>query len=321
MYNSTWIKRLIFTPNLKTIITKRAIDMSKEFIKGIIYSRFDQKAGPKPIVWIPQINEKTLDLVSTKSINLLSGEQKIPESLAIIPFPSINQKGCVKFFETIDNSLRGKSAESALTLLFDEAEDLIFYKYMKHFESAFNKTAHIIMEYQEKKVDFKKIMKEIEHFKERILELLEELRHEEMAAGESDAFPAPEDQEIREARWKLIVCGDPAVGKTSTILRYTNNAFRKTYLPTIGTNLSKKRIKYKDADIQFVLWDIAGQAAGLPRDADRPRSRPGRPRPARGKAAGHRADGRRGPRGGRGRRSVDHGQLRQAAAGAEEKGQ
>ena len=54
--------------------------------------------------------------------------------------------------------------------------------------------------------------------------------------------------------------GDPRVGKTSTILRFTDQAFRGTYIPTMGVNLSEKQIQFEDDSIEFILWDIAGQS-------------------------------------------------------------
>ena len=57
--------------------------------------------------------------------------------------------------------------------------------------------------------------------------------------------------------FKVSVVGDPACGKTSTILKYTDSAFRRTYLPTIGVNITKKKIKERN-DITLILWDIAG---------------------------------------------------------------
>jgi small GTP-binding protein len=60
--------------------------------------------------------------------------------------------------------------------------------------------------------------------------------------------------------YKIIVIGDPAVGKTSLILRFTDNAFRQSYLPTIGTNLSDKVLSLGRENIELVFWDIAGQS-------------------------------------------------------------
>jgi Ras-related protein Rab-1A len=85
-----------------------------------------------------------------------------------------------------------------------------------------------------------------------------------MGQGSDVAFPVEPassgtEQEM-EAVFKIIVIGDPAVGKTSLILRFTDNAFRQTYLPTIGTNLSDKVLTIENENIELVFWDIAGQS-------------------------------------------------------------
>ena len=237
--------------------------MAKDLIKGIVYSQFDEKAGPCARIWIPDnLTEKIQDLISLKTINILAGEGgKIPKSLGVIPFPSIRLKGLVKYMEIRDHDRRGKSVDCSLTLLFDEADDIIFYKYIKNFEQIFTRLAKKIKTMEEKKVGEKLIREEIENFRGNLQNVLEELRQEEIVAKDV-AFPeaAEEDGTRHDYEWKLIVVGDPHVGKTSTILRFTDNAFRRTYIPTMGVNLSKKQIRYKDINVKYILWDIAGQS-------------------------------------------------------------
>ncbi|MFX1500800.1 MAG: Rab family GTPase [Promethearchaeota archaeon] len=43
------------------------------------------------------------------------------------------------------------------------------------------------------------------------------------------------------------------------MLRYTNNAFRRNYVPTLGVMVSDKVFKIDDSIIQLTLWDIGGQ--------------------------------------------------------------
>ncbi|MHA1424496.1 MAG: GTP-binding protein [Candidatus Helarchaeota archaeon] len=215
-------------------------------------------------VWQPDdISLDVRNLVSLKTIQILAGESgRIPKSLAIIPFPSINLKGLVKYLEIKETSKRGGGIDSSLTLLFNEADDLIFYKYIKDFEALFDETVQNIKRIEEKKLNQKKISVILGTFNENMVDLLKQLQRTETARREPDAFPVEfEDEgEIQHKKHKLIVCGDPYVGKTSTILRFTDNAFRRTYIPTIGVNLSDKTIKYKNMIVKFVLWDIAGQS-------------------------------------------------------------
>ncbi len=237
--------------------------MAQDLIKGIVYSQFDDKAGPTARVWIPSnLTEKIQDLISLKTINVLAGEGgKVPESLGVIPFPSIKQKGLVKYMEIRDHDRRGKGTDCSLTLLFDEADDLIFYKYIKNFEKIFAKVAKKLKKLEEKKVDKDLILSEIDQFQGSIRHVIEDLRKEEVSTKEG-AFPEAAEKGVagHDFEWKLIVVGDPHVGKTSTILRFTDSAFRRTYIPTMGVNLSKKQIKYKNINVKYILWDIAGQS-------------------------------------------------------------
>jgi len=59
---------------------------------------------------------------------------------------------------------------------------------------------------------------------------------------------------------KVIIMGDPAVGKTSLVIRYVSNRFNKDYRSTIGTNIYSKEVLLSDNNKVFLnLWDIAGQ--------------------------------------------------------------
>jgi small GTP-binding protein len=62
----------------------------------------------------------------------------------------------------------------------------------------------------------------------------------------------------------MVALGDGAVGKTSCIMRYTQNSFGDTYKATIGTNIAVKNIEVEvrpgvRSVAQVVLWDLAGQ--------------------------------------------------------------
>jgi small GTP-binding protein len=62
---------------------------------------------------------------------------------------------------------------------------------------------------------------------------------------------------------KMVALGDGAVGKTSCIMRYTENRFHEQYKATIGTSIALKNLAVKINDkickVQIVLWDLAGQ--------------------------------------------------------------
>ena len=57
---------------------------------------------------------------------------------------------------------------------------------------------------------------------------------------------------------KIIVVGDPSVGKTSLIRRHATGAFEESYSPTIGTDFALKVVDLKDMEITCTIWDIGG---------------------------------------------------------------
>ncbi|MHA1265790.1 MAG: Rab family GTPase [Candidatus Helarchaeota archaeon] len=62
--------------------------------------------------------------------------------------------------------------------------------------------------------------------------------------------------------YKLIVVGDPSVGKTSLIRRYADRKFDESYLPTIGADFTIKQIEFKEANVTKIvtlsIWDMGG---------------------------------------------------------------
>ena len=62
-----------------------------------------------------------------------------------------------------------------------------------------------------------------------------------------------------EFRFKIVVIGDGAVGKTSLIKKYTKGTFEKDYVKTIGAQLSKYNKEINGDMIRLIFWDIAGQ--------------------------------------------------------------
>lgn len=70
--------------------------------------------------------------------------------------------------------------------------------------------------------------------------------------------------ERTEMIFKIIVIGDPAVGKTSLLTKFCGEKFNYEYVPTVGVNITKEPVTIKDdmgKDItaNLMIWDIAGQ--------------------------------------------------------------
>ncbi|MFW9956851.1 MAG: GTP-binding protein [Candidatus Odinarchaeota archaeon] len=62
-------------------------------------------------------------------------------------------------------------------------------------------------------------------------------------------------------RFKIVMLGDGAVGKTAMTARFTQDYFEADYKRTIGTDFSVKRMNIPEieAHVTLQIWDLAGQ--------------------------------------------------------------
>jgi small GTP-binding protein len=64
---------------------------------------------------------------------------------------------------------------------------------------------------------------------------------------------------------KVLLLGDPSVGKTSLIRKYVYDVFDDKYISTLGAKVSSKRMLYnhpeKDlkVELKLMIWDVMGQ--------------------------------------------------------------
>ena len=70
-------------------------------------------------------------------------------------------------------------------------------------------------------------------------------------------------QPATESVFKVIVVGDPSVGKSSLLLKFSSKKFKEQYIPTVGVNITKEQVTLDDNGekvlINLMLWDVAGQ--------------------------------------------------------------
>ena len=64
---------------------------------------------------------------------------------------------------------------------------------------------------------------------------------------------------LPELKLKILIIGDSTVGKTSMLLKYTENIFPESHMATIGVEYKIKEIKTDKYDIKLNIWDTAGQ--------------------------------------------------------------
>ena len=59
--------------------------------------------------------------------------------------------------------------------------------------------------------------------------------------------------------FKILILGDSNVGKTSLLLKFTDNIFNETYITTIGVEYKEKEITLDNIKYKLNIWDTAGQ--------------------------------------------------------------
>ena len=64
---------------------------------------------------------------------------------------------------------------------------------------------------------------------------------------------------MKEIKVKMVVVGDPGVGKTSILKQYNNKQFTQVYSSTIGVDFAKMDISYSNDVFNLYIWDTAGQ--------------------------------------------------------------
>uniref|UniRef100_A0A2C9JZT8 Uncharacterized protein n=1 Tax=Biomphalaria glabrata TaxID=6526 RepID=A0A2C9JZT8_BIOGL len=66
-------------------------------------------------------------------------------------------------------------------------------------------------------------------------------------------------QAASEYIFKIIFVGDSSVGKTSLMLRYTEDCFSDSFITTIGVDFKIKTIDVSGVSAKLHIWDTAGQ--------------------------------------------------------------
>jgi small GTP-binding protein len=59
--------------------------------------------------------------------------------------------------------------------------------------------------------------------------------------------------------FKVVFCGDAAVGKSTLIMRLCKGKFESTVSATLGVDFQNKQIEVDGKRVALQLWDTAGQ--------------------------------------------------------------
>ncbi|MHA2091851.1 MAG: Rab family GTPase [Candidatus Kariarchaeaceae archaeon] len=61
--------------------------------------------------------------------------------------------------------------------------------------------------------------------------------------------------------FKILLCGDGAVGKTSIREQYMGRGFQGSYMKTIGADFASHKTEIQDHQVTYQIFDLAGQDA------------------------------------------------------------
>jgi len=238
-----------------------------ELAHAIIYLGLNQDK-PKINFWYPHdLPEGIRRFIGEECFSIISGDSTfIPEVLLIFPIAPLKLKVLIKYFKWEDNTKIEGFSKSAITFLFDEKDDHIYYRYMSYIDSYVSKAVSAIVDLENNGLKEDLIYGEIVKLQHTLCDLTDYLR------SKSEYVSKPEEpsettlevkklekKELEKKKFKVVVLGDPSVGKTSTILRFTDNVFLRAYIPTMGLNITQKIINIDNNAVELVLWDIGGQ--------------------------------------------------------------
>ena len=231
---------------------------SNTFIKGVVFSYFGEE-GPAPKYHFPDIDLRTRHLVGLKSLSLLAGEvtggYQGPQLASIIPFPHQHTSCAVFLFEIPDPDARAGRVDASISILFQDSYSPVIYKTIQEITKKMADLSLKLIKYHKKDEESSTL---IQDFYEHVIKYYNEYRDVEYKK-----YQLYMKTEVP-ISWKLkiAVVGDPAVGKTTLMLRYIDLAFRELYIPTIGVQVSTKTLFLgegeKKVGVQLNLWDIAG---------------------------------------------------------------
>ena len=100
----------------------------------------------------------------------------------------MNLKGLIKYIKWDDASRRGEIGQSAIILLFQEIDDVIFYKYLNELSIPFNNLTQSIINLEKSNSSREDFISVLEHLEFNITSLLEELKLQEISEKEKEGY-------------------------------------------------------------------------------------------------------------------------------------
>ncbi len=175
---------------------ERIIKISMQIALQIIFSQFDERMGPFTLVFFPKdIPKFTESTVSNMTIDLLTYSKSVLDELAIMSFPQLKKKGLIKLLDWKDPTRRGGRREATLSILFEEKDDPILYKYKDDIEEQINEFLIDFLPLIQKKVEKNLLQDKLKKFHKHLQNFLHKLASQELQFDDnSKQFPKTQEQ-------------------------------------------------------------------------------------------------------------------------------
>ena len=223
------------------------------------------KDTPKIKFWYPyNLPEKYQREIVEECVSIISADPTfIPEVLLIFPITHLKIKVLIKYFKREDSTSSTEEgiSKSAIIFLFAEENDQIYYRYMSYIDSYFSKAVSTMLALEKKVTIDELIYEEIVKLHMILCNVTAYLSSKSQYVPKKEELSREifQNSQVEKRKFKVVVLGDPKVGKTSTILRFTDNVFLRAYIPTMGLNITHKIFNVDANIVELVLWDIGGQ--------------------------------------------------------------
>ena len=67
------------------------------------------------------------------------------------------------------------------------------------------------------------------------------------------------DSKDNTAKVKFLMLGSSGVGKSSLLLRFTEDKFSNNFVTTLGVEYKQKQLEINNTNVIIQVWDTAGQ--------------------------------------------------------------
>lgn len=218
---------------------------------AILVSVFDTHVGPRLYMSLPTdwyesyVDEKVASLLDTITLGFFS--------CVIASFKVISYH-----FEIPSEWARGKRELVMISVLFPKKYSIAENRIKKELKDASEQIQNKLGLYKAFYIhDQTKSDVQVSRAQKELTETITPLNKK----IEALILESPKTQELEGMfiNLKVVVVGEPAVGKTSLTARYTTGEFRETYTVTIGMNFFRKNIQINEREVRIQFWDTGGQ--------------------------------------------------------------